>query len=320
MKKIALGIFLGLLSMSTVGVAHADSPCISLDKNLTLGMRGEPVNTLQTFLYQQRYLNVEATGYFGQVTLAAVKIFQTENGIPGTGYFGPLSRAKMCGSLPTQPLDSVTYSIKTDKNIYNSNDTVVMTVTAKNDSGFPKTMNFTNGCESHYTIDNSYHSLIGVMCIQALSSKTIPAYGTVSWDMEYDLSRHPLTPGKHTVKAFVENYGSVSTDILVSSATVSRMKVTSPHGGEVWQIGKPVSIIWEDGVGARLPVTITLKQNIVCITTPCTSATYKIAENFSGMLYTWNVAHVPVGNYMLEVCQTDNPHNCNTSDSFITIR
>lgn len=53
------------------------------------------VSLLQTFLREHGDLNSESTGYFGGMTLAAVKKFQGDNGIITTGFVGPLTRAKI---------------------------------------------------------------------------------------------------------------------------------------------------------------------------------------------------------------------------------
>ena len=53
------------------------------------------VTKLQGVLILQGYLNSEATGYFGYLTLKAVRAFQTVNGFDSTGFVGPLSRAKI---------------------------------------------------------------------------------------------------------------------------------------------------------------------------------------------------------------------------------
>ncbi len=85
------------------------SSCVSINNNLRYQSRdvntnGE-VSTLQDFLQSKGYLNSEPTGYFGLMTLAAVKKFQISNGIEGTGYVGPLTRAKIktltCGGITT---------------------------------------------------------------------------------------------------------------------------------------------------------------------------------------------------------------------------
>lgn len=49
----------------------------------------EKLRTLGFFTFQT------STGYFGPITLAAVKAFQTANGIPATGFVGPLTRAAL---------------------------------------------------------------------------------------------------------------------------------------------------------------------------------------------------------------------------------
>ncbi|MDP3965772.1 MAG: peptidoglycan-binding protein [bacterium] len=53
------------------------------------------------------YLTGEPTGFFGQLTRAAVVQFQTDNGLPMVGTVGPITRAKIkeisCGSTPPSP-------------------------------------------------------------------------------------------------------------------------------------------------------------------------------------------------------------------------
>ena len=50
---------------------------------------------LQNRLISEGYLKAEATGYFGPLTFAAVKAYQTANGLPSTGFVGPLTLAKL---------------------------------------------------------------------------------------------------------------------------------------------------------------------------------------------------------------------------------
>ncbi len=63
--------------------------------NLTLGSEGDDVTRLQTILNTQGYLTVSPTGYFGYLTLQAVKAYQKSKGISDTGYVGPLTRAEL---------------------------------------------------------------------------------------------------------------------------------------------------------------------------------------------------------------------------------
>lgn len=62
------------------------------DQSLSYGMSGTRIQELQEFLATQNCFDHEATGYFGFITLSAVRCFQGQNSIPTTGYFGILSR------------------------------------------------------------------------------------------------------------------------------------------------------------------------------------------------------------------------------------
>lgn len=72
-------------------------------KNLWAGMRGMDVTWLQNFLIEKAtgaasglLRVVGATGYFGTLTTNALAEYQAANGIsPSTGFFGPITRAKI---------------------------------------------------------------------------------------------------------------------------------------------------------------------------------------------------------------------------------
>lgn len=64
--------------------------------NLHEGMISSDVTQLQTLLIKDGYLHINPpTGYFGSLTLAAVKEYQTAHKIPDTGFVGPLTRAAL---------------------------------------------------------------------------------------------------------------------------------------------------------------------------------------------------------------------------------
>ena len=88
MKNYTLAIIAGLLMLSPV-VASA-----SFDTSLKYGARGQAVIELQDLLASEDCLSVNSTGYFGLLTLKAVKCFQTKYNLPSTGFFGVMSRAK----------------------------------------------------------------------------------------------------------------------------------------------------------------------------------------------------------------------------------
>jgi len=64
------------------------------DYDLYFGMRSPAVSKLQEVLISQGYLHIkEPTGYFGSLTLEAVKNYQRDNKIsPVSGYVGPKTR------------------------------------------------------------------------------------------------------------------------------------------------------------------------------------------------------------------------------------
>ncbi len=97
------------------------------ESNLWVGSRGAAVISLQNFLEEKGHLNMPngvAKGYFGNLTKKALMRYQTSVGVRGTGYFGPLTRAKMManlgmsdgvmvgGSLMVRSLDIVDNAVK----------------------------------------------------------------------------------------------------------------------------------------------------------------------------------------------------------------
>ncbi|HVT74873.1 MAG TPA: peptidoglycan-binding domain-containing protein [Candidatus Paceibacterota bacterium] len=56
---------------------------------------GSQVTALQSALVAKGYLKAAPNGVFGPATLAAVKAFQKDMGVPVTGFYGPLTRAAL---------------------------------------------------------------------------------------------------------------------------------------------------------------------------------------------------------------------------------
>ena len=65
--------------------------------NLNIGSTGADVTTLQTILSQKGFFSGPISGYFGALTAAAVKKFQTANGVSPLGNVGPATRAALNG-------------------------------------------------------------------------------------------------------------------------------------------------------------------------------------------------------------------------------
>ncbi len=95
MNKITKTIA-GVIATFAFVAVFAASANAAYTRSLTVGSTGADVTELQTWLNSKGYLAVAPTGYFGNLTKAAVAAFQTANGItPAAGYFGPISQAKV---------------------------------------------------------------------------------------------------------------------------------------------------------------------------------------------------------------------------------
>jgi len=109
MKKYILALFLvGFLLTPAFSFAQTGDvdpnpdtdPCVALQSSdLRYRSRdvktNEEVSAVQDFLQSKGYLNSEPTGFFGILTLKAVKDFQRANSINPTGYVGPLTKEKI---------------------------------------------------------------------------------------------------------------------------------------------------------------------------------------------------------------------------------
>lgn len=71
----------------------------AVPNGLSLGDSGDTVQKVQNMLSKLGYINsANATGYFGEVTENAVKLFQRTNGLSADGSVGALTMAKLTGN------------------------------------------------------------------------------------------------------------------------------------------------------------------------------------------------------------------------------
>ncbi len=80
-----------LIVVGAFSVARAET----LTRQLELGMSGSDVSSLQAFLAADPSIYPQGlvTGYFGNLTVAAVSNFQSRNGIASVGRVGPVTLA-----------------------------------------------------------------------------------------------------------------------------------------------------------------------------------------------------------------------------------
>jgi len=86
------------LQLAMTKTDQGNSSCSIFSQDLYYGMKASEVKCLQQFLANlgnNIYPEKLITGYYGPLTMAAVKRYQALKGIITTGYFGPLTRAKV---------------------------------------------------------------------------------------------------------------------------------------------------------------------------------------------------------------------------------
>ncbi len=84
------------LQIANIQAQLLGNSCSIFQTNLYIGLKSNSVSCLQNFLINQNvYPEKIVSGYFGNLTKAAVVRFQEKNGILATGYVGVLTRAKI---------------------------------------------------------------------------------------------------------------------------------------------------------------------------------------------------------------------------------
>lgn len=74
------------------------APTFNYTRNLTIGSTGADVSAIQQYLVSKGFLTMPAGvayGYFGNLTRSALAAYQASVGLPGTGYFGPMTIAHL---------------------------------------------------------------------------------------------------------------------------------------------------------------------------------------------------------------------------------
>ena len=92
---MSLTITIGSFAVFAQSMPVKPAPVIT--RTLIVGVRGDDVKLLQEYLAQDKAIYPEGliTGYFGKLTEAAVKRFQTKYNIESVGIVGPKTRAKL---------------------------------------------------------------------------------------------------------------------------------------------------------------------------------------------------------------------------------
>ncbi len=301
--------------MCTLTVPPVNS-CYQFNTNLGIGSTGTDVVALQTFLISNGYDIPEisngstAKGNFASSTAMALMKYQTANGIEATGYFGPLTRAKVNASCT----NTIVIYPKGGENMV---------------GGDPMLIGWTPS--------------IPVSVIEIVSTAGNYSFGI--YGPKYG-NYLPITAGSFTYKVlsttpggmyFVRltpaNGGAQITSKIFSINTINQSSITvlSPNGGETWQIGTVQNIKWSAPTNmvatyvniGLLPLSYTCPVGQTCPT----PAPILIENNVSidAHAYSWPVGQVsggvivPDGSYSIRICPSTGTSNCDTSDSAFII-
>ena len=98
---------LGLVLLTTFTFASA-----SIDTNLKYGQKGTEVTELQDFLNDKGFLGTSPSGFFGLLTLRAVKAYQASKKLPSSGFVGPMTRESINREISVELADSTAAEIK----------------------------------------------------------------------------------------------------------------------------------------------------------------------------------------------------------------
>ncbi len=95
-----LSLNIGTTSAQVVAPTISSAGCVILaSNNLRFGsydsITSGEVTILQNYLNKKGYLKVNATGYYGNQTVSAVKAFQVANKLSPVGIAGPQTKAKI---------------------------------------------------------------------------------------------------------------------------------------------------------------------------------------------------------------------------------
>lgn len=100
--------------LPAVGGQVLGAATFRFNQNLGQGSRNDDVLELQQRLQAEGVYNGPITGFFGPLTQAALKAYQTKKGILSTGFLGPLTRAELNKSegpvvqVPSAPISQIT--------------------------------------------------------------------------------------------------------------------------------------------------------------------------------------------------------------------
>ncbi|MBI4239907.1 hypothetical protein HY620_02885 [Candidatus Uhrbacteria bacterium] len=122
-----------------------------------------------------------------------------------------LNKRSGVGSMAKSTANAaIEIGVSLSKKIFAAQETMQITVSARNTGTADQRFDFRTGCQSKYWIDTKEFG--SEFCTQALTSFTLPPNTSRQWSF---MAQAPKNPGNHTVTGEVIDYGNASIDIEV---------------------------------------------------------------------------------------------------------
>ncbi len=209
--------------------------CVSLYSDLSYGSKGSEVSRLQTFLVSQNYPGSGSwmiTGNFRSATLAAVRNFQQQQGLPITGMVDAATRAAIsrmsCGG------------VSGGFNMYNYN-TNTYPYTNTNPFNYANTYNYNNNFNNtncYYTYPytctnyNNYNNYNTVVLTSLSAVTGLPGTSVTIYGSGFDFSNNTIYFGSTPLANVASSNGTSLTFTVPVYATAGTVGVyvTNSHG------------------------------------------------------------------------------------------
>jgi len=162
---------------------------------------------------------------------------------------------------------SIAVSVATEKSTYAPDEQIQVIITAKNNSPETAVLNFNTGCQVGYAMA-FFDSTSAQLCTMALTSVSIPPYGSKTWNLVHDPATYRIPAGSYKLTGKVFGYGEATAPITVKDT------MTTPS------ITVDLKVNGSDG-----PITATPTQNL--------SVTWS-ARGFTSGLATCSFSNYPV--------------------------
>ncbi len=206
--------------------------CYQFDKNLTTGSSGDDVRNLVRLLKPE--ISAEYT-QFNDNVLAWVKEFQTQYGIPVTGYVGPMTRTKLNELYKCANKLFITPAALGPAKVGGEYD---QTLTPHSFSYYPSWSISKGQLPPGLTLT----TLMG----NNPSCRASQICDTGMYRIGAIISGKPTTPGtfSFTVQASMGSQ-TVAQDYVLTVTGNDLIAVTSPNGGEEWRTYEVKPITWD---------------------------------------------------------------------------